>query len=191
MSHMTHRPPDLDQPRLFDTVKSFIAVVAFTAAVSLSQVLGAQSPQTATTRVASASLTLRGLDGRDHEVSSAELSSLRRVDTTVTAHQVTGRYSGVVLSDLLALVHAPHGDSLRGKALATYILIVAADGYRVVFALADFDAGYTDRIAILADAKDGAPLSAAEGPFHLIVPGEKRPARWVRQVVRIELRNAP
>jgi hypothetical protein len=34
----------------------------------------------------------------------------------------------------------------------------------------------------LADTKDGQPLPPREGPFRIIVPGEKRPARWVRQV---------
>jgi hypothetical protein len=137
------------------------------------------------------SLVLSGLDGVDRPVSAAEFARLPRRDTTVNVHHVAGRYSGVLLSDLLALIHAPAGDSLRGKALAIYLRVDGADGYQVVFALADFDPGYTDRIAILADRKDGTQLPAAEGPYHLIVPGEKRPARWVRQVVRIEIRRVP
>ena len=152
-------------------------------AVSASSI-GAQQP------VKSAGLVLRGLDGADHVVSAAELARLRRIDTVVAAHNVQGRYSGVPLADLLTLVHAPVGDSLRGPARATYVVVQAADGYRVVFALAEIDHGFTDRIALLADQKDGSPLSAAEGPYRLIVPGEKRPARWARQVGRIELRTA-
>jgi hypothetical protein len=136
-------------------------------------------------------LVLRGLDGHDHIVTPAEFAKLPRHDTTVTSHNVTGKYSGVLLTDLLALVHAPAGDSLRGKALATYIMVEGSDDYRVTFSLADFDPGYTDRIALLADQKDGAPLPATEGPYHLIVPSEKRPARWVRNVVRIEVRRVP
>ena len=76
-------------------------------------------------------------------------------------------------------------------ALATSVLVEAADGYGAVFALADFDAGFTDRIAILADTRDGAALAATEGPFRLIVPGEKRPAHWVRQVTTITLMRPP
>lgn len=140
---------------------------------------------------APATLTLRGLDSVAHVVTPREWAQLPRVDTTVSAHGVTGRYSGVPLTALLALIHAPADGSLRGKALATYILVEAADGYRVVFSLADFDPGFTDRTAIVADRKDGAPLSAQEGPFRLIVPGERRPARWVRMVTAIELRRVP
>jgi hypothetical protein len=135
-------------------------------------------------------LTLRGLDGREHEVTAKELGGFAHVDTSVDAHDVNGRYGGVSLVDLLSLVGAPRGDSLRGKALTTYIVVQASDGYRVVFSLAELAPGFTDRIAILADSRNGAPLSSDEGPYRLIVPDEKRPARWARQVVRIELRSA-
>ena len=57
----------------------------------------------------------------------------------------------------------------------------------MVFAIAEFDPAFTDRVAILADRKDGAPLPPNAAPFQLVITGEKRPARWVRQVVAIEL----
>jgi hypothetical protein len=47
----------------------------------------------------------------------------------------------------------------------------------------------TDRIVLLADAMDGQPLSAHEGPFRIIVPKEKRAARWVRQVKSVTVRK--
>ena len=82
---------------------------------------------------APATLTVRGLDGRERAVSSADLARLPRHDTTVSAHEVSGRYSGVALTDLLALVGAPLGDSLRGRSLATFVTVeaseVQADGY--------------------------------------------------------------
>ena len=71
------------------------------------------------------------------------------------------------------------------------MLAEASDGYRVLFSIAELDARFTDRVVILADRKDGQPLPAAEGPYRLIVPGEKRPARWARQVTRISLGRAP
>ena len=36
-------------------------------------------------------------------------------------------------------------------------------------------------VVLLADHRDGQPLSTAEGPLRLVVPDEKRHARWVRQ----------
>ena len=164
-------------------------VIALAAAITLTTpvILCAQSAGQAPAPI----LTLVGLDGRTRSVSSADLARLTRRDTTVSAHEVTGRYSGVALTDLLALVNAPLGDSLRSRALATYVIAEAADGYRVLFSIAELDAKFTDRVIILADRKDGQPLSAAEGPFRLIVPGEKRPARWARQVTRLSLGRAP
>jgi hypothetical protein len=41
--------------------------------------------------------------------------------------------------------------------------------------------------AILADTQDGALLSPEYGPLQVIVPGEIRHARWVRQVQCIRL----
>jgi len=151
----------------------------------------ALASQATTSAAAPTTLTLVGLDGRSRAVSNADFARLTRHDTTVSAHQVSGRYSGVALTDLLALVNAPLADSLRGRSLATYVLIEAADGYRVLFSIAELDANFTDRIVIVADRKDGQPLVAAEGPYRLIVPGEKRPARWARQVTRISLGRAP
>ena len=58
------------------------------------------------------------------------------------------------------------------------VLVEASDGYRAAFSLAELDPEMTDRVVLLADTKDGQPLSPREGPFRIIVPGEKRPARW-------------
>lgn len=157
----------------------------------LSPIAELQSQGVRGTAVMSApSLVLRGLDGRERTVFPADLAHLTRYDTTVSAHEVSGRYSGVALTDLLALVNAPLGDSLRGRSLATYVVVEAADGYRVLFSIVELDARFTDRVVLLADRKDGQPLPAAEGPYRLIVPGEKRPARWERQVVRVSLGRA-
>lgn len=169
----------------------FAGVLLAATILASTSTVEAQSPPVSRSAPSAPSLTIRGLDGSEHLFTASELARLRRVDTTVSAHMVSGRYGGVLLSELLSLAGAPHGDSLRGKALATYMVVVGADGYRVVFGLADFDPAFTDRIAILADTKDGSALPAGEGPYHLIIPGERRPARWVRQVVRIELQRAP
>jgi hypothetical protein len=157
----------------------------------LSPIANLESQEVRGTAVMSApSLVLRGLDGRERTVLPADLAHLTRHDTTVSAHEVSGRFSGVALTDLLALVNAPLGDSLRGRSLATYVVVEAADGYRVLFSIAELDARFTDRVVLLADRKDGQPLPASEGPYRLIVPGEKRPARWERQVVRVSLGRA-
>jgi hypothetical protein len=66
-------------------------------------------------------------------------------------------------------------------------MVKARDGYAAVFALPEFDPGFTNRVTILADQRQGRALDSVEGPFRLIVPGEKRHVRWVRQVIDIEV----
>ena len=91
-------------------------------------------------------------------------------------------FAGVALVDLLRLAEAPLGEKLRGSNMALYLLVEAADGYRTVFALPELDPAFTERVVLLADHRNGQPLAAAEGPLRLVVPEEKRHARWVRQV---------
>jgi len=91
-------------------------------------------------------------------------------------------YKGVLLSDILQKAGATMGPELKGKNLTKYLLIKAADGYQVVFALAELDKAFTDRMIILCNNVDGKPLPAGEGPFRIIVQDEKKPARCIREV---------
>ena len=107
----------------------------------------------------------------------------RKTLTVVNAHEKkTETYEGVTVEELLKRSGAPQGEQLRGAAMATYVVAEAGDGYRVVFSLAELDSGIVDSEVIVADTVDGGPLSAQQGPFRLIAPREKRPARWVRML---------
>jgi hypothetical protein len=99
-------------------------------------------------------------------------------------------FEGVALVDVLRLAGVPIGKDLRGDKLTTQVIAEAADGYRAVFALTELDPAFTDRVILLADRRDDQPLSAAEGPLRIVVPGEKRHARWVRQVIALTVRRA-
>jgi DMSO/TMAO reductase YedYZ molybdopterin-dependent catalytic subunit len=116
-----------------------------------------------------------------------------RVPSAVHAHDTTQAgilYEGVAVSDLLGLVGAPLGAALRGRAVASYVLFEAADGYRVVFSLEEIGgADSTAARVLLADRRNGEPLGAEEGPLRIIAPGARH-SRWIRQVVRISVREA-
>jgi hypothetical protein len=117
-----------------------------------------------------------------------DLASMPHTKVTASAHDQTGLYEGVTLRALLTRAGVPEGDALRGAELAKTVIVTGADGYRVAFGIGELDPAFTDRVAILADRKDGGPLTGNEAPFQVILTGEKRPARWVRQVVSIEVR---
>jgi DMSO/TMAO reductase YedYZ molybdopterin-dependent catalytic subunit len=96
-------------------------------------------------------------------------------------------YSGVVLATILQKAGATLGKDLKGKNLAKYIWVEAADSYQVVFALAELDSSFTDRKIILANMMDGKPLPSGDGPFRVIVQDEKKPARCIKQVTAIKV----
>lgn len=99
-------------------------------------------------------------------------------------------YSGIPLVDLLKQAGTTLGGELRGKNLTKYVVVKASDGYEVVFALPEIDPEFATRIILLADAVDGKPLASGVGPYRIIVPDEKKPARWIRDVESIEVRVA-
>ena len=97
-------------------------------------------------------------------------------------------YDGVPLRTILAEAGVPLGNhQMRGENLALYLQVEAADGYRAIFALPELDDDFADRPIILADRRDGQALDAKEGPLRIVVGDEARPARWVRQVVRLRV----
>ncbi len=97
-------------------------------------------------------------------------------------------YAGIALAELLKQAGATIGAELRGKNLSKVVVVKAADGYEVVFALPELDPEFATRVIILADTVDDAPLATGIGPYRIVVPDEKKPARWVRDVKSIEVR---
>lgn len=123
-------------------------------------------------------------------LTAADLSRMPRVTLAATSHGQTGTYEGVSMRDILTRAGVPAGEAVRGPHVATTVIVKGADGYQAAFALAEFDPAFTNRVSLLADRRDGTPLDAHAAPFQLILSDEKRPARWVRQVVAIEVRSS-
>lgn len=96
-------------------------------------------------------------------------------------------YSGVKISDLLSKAGVTMGKDLRAENLTKYALVEASDGYQVIFALAELDQEFTDRVIILATEMDHKALPIADGPFRIIVQDEKKPARCIKQVTSIRI----
>jgi DMSO/TMAO reductase YedYZ molybdopterin-dependent catalytic subunit len=138
-------------------------------------------------------LHVRGAVSQPLELSLQDLAAMRRTKVTATEHGATAIYEGVTLTEILQKAGAPLGKDLRGKAMASYVLVTAHDGYRVVFALPEFDPAFTDasQQIILADTVDGKPLPEKQGPVRMVVPQEKKPARWIRMVESVEVVKVP
>lgn len=141
---------------------------------------------------ATPTLKIVGLSGPPVTLQAADLAALPHVNVDHRGENGDAAvYSGVRLTDLLRRVQAPLGPALRGPAAADIVVVKAADGYRAAFSLGELDADVHNEIVILADQKAGQPLDAKEGPWRLIVDGDKRGARAVRGVIEIDLEAAP
>lgn len=124
-------------------------------------------------------------------LSAGDVAKMKR--TTATMKDRDGKehtYAGVAIQDILEQAGVTTGSQLRGENLTKYLLVKCADGYQVVFSLAELDSSFTNRVVILADESEGKPLPIAKGPFRLIVPDEKKPARSSFQVTEFIVKYA-
>lgn len=156
--------------------------------------LWAQAPATPVAGAASARPLVVKVEGEvttPLRLTAAELSQFPRQTVVAKAHDgKESRYEGVALFEVLKKAGLPTGNDLRGKAVALYLVVEAADGYRAVYALPELDPAFTDRVILLADRRDAQALSSRDGPWQIVVPGEKRHARWVRQVIALRIGRA-
>lgn len=116
------------------------------------------------------------------------LADLPVATASIDVHGTKLTCKGPALADVLGRIGAPRGKDLNGKALTKAVVAHASDGYEVLFSLGEFDATLGATTAIIATECNGANLSAKDGPYRLLLPGDKRPARSVRQLQSLEVR---
>jgi len=128
-------------------------------------------------------------DGKSSTWTAATLAALPHV--TITVHnehtKADETYSGVPLIALLTPLGV--SDKPRGKQLRLYVVAAGSDGYEAVYAIGEVTPDVHDATVMVADMEDGKPITA-DGPLKLVATGEKRPARWVRNLVAIDVKTA-
>jgi len=133
-------------------------------------------------------LTVQTDSGKQVVLSRTDLEALPHVKVTASEHSSGPvNFEGVTLKSVLEKAGVTFGESMKGKRLANCLLVEAADGYRAVIALPELDPAFTDRQTLLAFLRDGKPLGEKEGPYRIVIPDEKRMARWVRQVTTLKI----
>ena len=121
-------------------------------------------------------------------LSVADIAAFQQQTIHVTDEKGTpAEYGGVPVAEILEQAGAPLGKDMKGPNMAVGLVARAPDGYQVLFALAELDPAFSDRVILLADRRDGKLLDSREGPLRIIVPGDKRHARWVRGVDALEV----
>ncbi len=128
--------------------------------ISLVLIVARVGEALAQTAPATAELRINGAVSTPLVLTLADLKNMpRKKLTVVNPHdKKTEAYEGVLVEELLRKAGVAEGENLRGPSMATYVLAEAADGYRVVFSLAELDSGILESEVIVADTMDGAPL---------------------------------
>ena len=143
----------------------------------------AQTPAPAT-----AALSITGDLASPLTLNSADLAQLPRDTVSIDEQDGTKTaYQGVPLQAILAKAGIPIGHNLRGKALTSYVLATAKDGYQMIFTLGELDPDFGNAHVIVADQRNGAPLFGYQGPLRLVVAGDKHGARSVRMLEKLQI----
>lgn len=116
-----------------------------------------------------------------------DLAKMPRASVKTMSNGMETVYEGVWLHEVLKKAGVPQGSELRGKALASYVLAEAQDGYQVLFSLGELDPAFIDNEILLADTANGKALFGAQGRFRLVVPKDKPGARSVRMLTKLEV----
>ncbi|MCX6621215.1 MAG: molybdopterin-dependent oxidoreductase [Acidobacteria bacterium] len=120
-------------------------------------------------------------------LSAEDLARMPRASVRTTDNGIETVYEGVWLHEALKMAGVPQDSDLRGKALTSYVLAEAQDGYQVVFSLGECYPSLIDNQILLADTANGKALFGAQGRFRLVVPKDKPGARPVRMLTRLEV----
>jgi DMSO/TMAO reductase YedYZ molybdopterin-dependent catalytic subunit len=144
--------------------------------------------QSSQPQTAPATLTVSGDIPSQLVLKAEDLLKMPRETVSIPEQDGTKiEYEGVPLREILKRAGAPMEKALRGKALASYILAKARDGYRVVFTLAEVAPEFANEPILVADKRDGKPLFEYQGPFRLVCPNDKAGARSVRMLETLEI----
>jgi hypothetical protein len=119
----------------------------------------------------------------------ATLAALPHKAITVYNEHVKANqtYFGVELIDLLKPLGVP--EKPRGKEFRLYLVAEGSDGYQAVYSIGEVTPDVHDGTVMVADALEGKPIGET-GPLQLVLTGERRPARWVHNLVAIRVRTA-
>ncbi len=131
--------------------------------------------------------------GQQKNITAQALRAMPHIPLTVTNNHIHAKetYQGVPLILLMQQVGAAKAADVKGKALSEYVVATGSDGYKVVLSLAEIEPAFHSGTILVADEVDGKPLDTKSGPFKLVVSEDVQPARWVHNLVRLELKSAP
>ena len=128
------------------------------------------------------------VNGVSRQMSLGEMAALPQ--STLKVHNAhTDReeiYTGVAVADLLRAAGLAFSKDTQGIFLRSYVQAQGTDFYFVVYSASEVEPDLNTSSVIVATRVDGHELGA-DGAFKLISSGEKKPARWVHNLLSLTL----
>jgi DMSO/TMAO reductase YedYZ molybdopterin-dependent catalytic subunit len=154
-------------------------------------IAGIAPAQTAAPVADTVALVVKGAVKQELRLTAADLKAMPRAKALAKDHDgAAHEFEGVALQAVLAKAGVLQGGDLRGKNMTLCVLAEAGDGYRAAFSLAEMDGDFAGEQVVVVDTADGKALGADSGPLRLVVPGDKRQARWVKMLKGITVVKA-
>ncbi len=145
---------------------------------------GAQASQTA--QASPATIAVAGAPGAPAALTEADIATLPTTQVAVSFGTEHGprqaTFEGPLLWALLDHAGAIDAGKPGGQVRQT-IQITGRDGYKAILALGEIAPEFENKQVILAERMDGRPLGLEH--FRIVVPGDKRGGRGVRDVASI------
>ena len=128
------------------------------------------------------------VNGVSKQIALGDLASMPQ--STLRVHNAHANkdevYRGVAVSDLLRAAGLPFSKETQQTLLRSYLRAQGTDFYFVLFSASEVEPDLNASSVIVATGVDGHDLGA-DGAFKLVSSGDKRPARWVRNLVSLTL----
>jgi hypothetical protein len=152
---------------------------------SLATVFALMSPLHAATDAPAASvLEVQRAGQPPHTITLEQIAALKPITQQAAVEHTDRSWTGPLLWDVL--VNAGAVDPAKpADAVHLGVHVVGADGWIAVFGLAELSPEFAGKPIQLADQMNGEPIPGSR--LRLIVPGERRGGRSVRDVVRIDI----
>ena len=143
---------------------------------------------TAVVRAQEVTIEVLGIAAQAITLSQQSLSGMPVVERDVTFQTSkgpsSGHYKGVLFWDVLQANKAFDGLGHNGELKKT-MLVSAKDGYEIAFSIGEIHPDFGNTPLMLVTELNGKPV---EGGWRIVVPGDKRGARAVYAITKIELR---
>lgn len=137
--------------------------------------------------VVRADAVLTGPGGLSVTLTPEVLAGMPAQEVETTHHgskgEQTGHYRGVLLWDVIAS-QTDLDDDVK-SALRLTILVTARDDHQVAFSIGEIAPDFGSRPVMIGYQLDDAPIPDG---LRMVSPGDVRGARYVKDVVRLEIR---